>query len=63
MRDFARSIGEDTTDVLRWKRGQRKINARAVIGIVRLHPEILAFELCPEIFPKDLDLVFRKPKI
>ena len=60
MREFARTIGEDTTDIIYWKTGKRKICGRAVVKIVKIHPEILPFELNPEMFPENLDFHFRK---
>ena len=58
LRDFARVIGEDPGDVVRWKYGRAKIRPRAVITICRLHPEVPPHRLCPEIFPADLTLKF-----
>jgi DNA-binding transcriptional regulator YdaS (Cro superfamily) len=60
MREFARFVAEDSTDIMRWKTGKRTITPRAVIKICRKHPEILPFELNPDVFPTDLDFNFRK---
>lgn len=53
-RAFARIIGEDAADVIRWRFGRSKIRPRAVIQICKLHPEIKPYELNAEVFPKDL---------
>ena len=57
-RDFSRHISEDSADVIRWKNGDHKINARAVIKICRLFPEITPYSLNRHVFPKDLQLIF-----
>jgi hypothetical protein len=58
MRDMGRAIGEDGSDIIRWRYGKTKIKARAVIAICRLHPEITPHQLNPDIFPADLRLTF-----
>lgn len=55
---FARAIGEDGSDVIRWRYGRSAIKARAVVAICRLYPQIPPYKLNPEIFPKELNFVF-----
>lgn len=61
-REFARAIGEDAADVIRWRFGRCKIKARAVVNICRLHPHIKPFELNPDWFPEDLTFKFGDTK-
>ena len=58
VREFARAIEEDPADIFRWKVGKRKINPRAVIKIVRLHPEISAHDLNNDVFLKGMTFNF-----
>ena len=58
VREFARAIEEDPADIFRWKVGKRKINPRAVIKIVRLHPEIAAHDLNNDVFLKGMTFNF-----
>jgi hypothetical protein len=58
QREFARAIGEDAADIIRWRYGRSKIKTRAVITLCRLHPEIKPYQLNSEWFPKDLRFVF-----
>lgn len=60
IREFSRSIGEDYSDVQRWRWGERKINPRAVVSICRLHPEIKPYDLNPYVFPDGLIFKFGK---
>ena len=59
-RKFGLAIGEDSSDILRWKKTQRPVSPRAVIKICELHPEILPYELNPYVFPFNLDFKFSK---
>lgn len=58
LRNFARTIREDASDVIRWRYAKAKIHARAVISICRLHPEIIPYQLDSATFPEDLTLKF-----
>ncbi len=58
VREFARAIEEDPADIFRWKVGRRKINPRAVIKIVRLHPKVLAHDLNADVFLKGMTFNF-----
>ncbi len=58
VREFARAIEEDPADIFRWKVGRRKINPRAVIRIVRLHPKVSAHDLNPDVFLKGMTFNF-----
>ena len=62
MREFARTIHEETSDVSRWKGGHKKVTVRALVEIIRLHPVIKAWDLRPDIFPEELEFVFNKVK-
>ena len=62
IREFARCIGEDAMDVMRWRKGKRKINPRAVISICRLHNDIDPWQLNPAVFPDNLTLKFKERK-
>ncbi len=61
LREFARSIGEDGTDVMNWRNGKRKVRPRAVIKICELYPEYKPHDLNPDIFPANLTLNFGEP--
>ena len=61
-REFARAIGEDGADIIRWRMGRSKVKGRAVIAICRLHPEIRPHDLNPEWFPADLSFFFGENK-
>lgn len=58
LREFARAIGEDGADVIRWRYGRSKVKSRAVVAICRLHPDIMPHDLNPEVFPADLKFIF-----
>lgn len=58
VREFARAIEEDPADIFRWKAGKRKINPRAVIKIVRLHPEVWPHELNEDVFLHNMTFNF-----
>ncbi len=58
LREFARAIHEDASDVMRWRYGRARVTPRAVIKICELHPVYLAHELNPDIFPHNLALYF-----
>lgn len=60
IREFARNIEEDPADIFRWRAGKRKINPRAVIQIVRLHPKVNAHDLNPDVFPKGITFNFKE---
>lgn len=58
LREFARAIGEDGSDVMRWRHDRSKVTPRAVIKICKLYPSIAPYKLNPDIFPEDLHFVF-----
>lgn len=58
IREFARAIEEDPADIFRWKAGKRKINPRAVVKIVRLHPIIMPHDLNNDVFLKGMTFNF-----
>lgn len=58
LRDFSRTIQEDSSDVMRWRFGRSKVRPRAVIKICELHPEIQPHELNADIFPAHLTFKF-----
>ena len=60
-RAFARLISEDVSDVHRWCTEEKTITARAIISICRLF-NVSPHLLNPEIFPEDLNFVYRKQK-
>lgn len=57
MRAFARSITEDTSDVIKWKSG-RKIKTRAVMTIAKVY-KIHPHDLRPDLFPEKMKLSFK----
>lgn len=59
LREFAVAIGEEISDVSRWRKG-RKLHPRAVINICRIFPEIKPNNLLPSLYPEDLNFIFRK---
>lgn len=61
-REFARAIGEDPSDVMKWRLGKIKVRPRAVISICRLYPCINPADLNPSVFPADLRLSFGEKK-
>ena len=63
MRAAARYIGEDSSDLQKWRYGKSYIQTRAIISICRLYPHIKPSELNPDIFPADVSLVFDKTKV
>lgn len=61
IREFARVIDEDSSDVFRWKTGKSKIRIQAVLTICKLfhvEPQILR----PDVFTPDVKLTFKKEK-
>lgn len=60
IREFARMIEIDPADVHRWRSGKRKIHPRAVINIVRLHPDLSAHDLNPTVFEEGLTFNFKE---
>lgn len=58
LREFARTIGEAPPDIYLWKDGRRNIHARAVISIVKHHPEYTPHQLNPDIFERGLTFNF-----
>jgi uncharacterized membrane protein YkvA (DUF1232 family) len=62
MREFSRTIHEETSDVSRWKGGHKKITMRALVEICRLHPVIIPWDLRPDVFPENLEFIFKKDK-
>ncbi len=62
VREFARAIEEDPADIFRWKAGKRKINPRAVVKIVKLHPQVKAHELNSDVFLKGMTFNFNGEK-
>lgn len=59
VRAFAREISEDPADIIRWRNGQRMPVTRAVITMCRLYG-VKPNQLNPELFPEDVELVFKK---
>jgi DNA-binding transcriptional regulator YdaS (Cro superfamily) len=59
MREFARTIGEDPADVLRWRDKKNLIQPRAAITIIRLFG-IKPHDLRPDIFPEHTKITFTK---
>lgn len=59
LREFARAIGEDGSDVMRWRYDRSKVTPRAVIKICKLYPAIAPYELNPDVFPEDLVVIFK----
>lgn len=62
MKEFSNIIGEDPSNVLRWKKGASAVTLRAVINLCRRYPELQANHLNPRIIPKDLKFTFIKEK-
>lgn len=60
MRQFARLIMEDVSDVSKWKQGYKTISTRCIVSIARLHPEIRPYDLNPDWFPEDCRITFVK---
>jgi hypothetical protein len=58
LREFARAIREDGSDVMRWRHERGKVRPRAVIKICELFPEYKPHDLNPEVFPAHLTLHF-----
>lgn len=58
VREFSRAIGEDASDVVKWRYSKCAIRVRAVISICRIHPNIKPHDLNPLWFPADLDFKF-----
>ena len=59
---FARTINEDSTDVMRWRYGRSMMSTRAVVSICRLHPKIKPYQLNPKWVPEDLTFKFGAKK-
>lgn len=62
VREFARAIDEDPADIYLWKTGRRKITARAVVSIIKQHPDFEPYELNPWVFEKGMTFQFKKDK-
>lgn len=57
-RKFAKRIGCDIAEVIRWRKGVRKVRVKAVVKIVEIwniSPHILR----PDIFPANLTFIFK----
>lgn len=61
MRELARTLNEDASDVFHWREGNRKIRPDVVVKIARIYG-IDPHWLRPDIFPSDCKLVFTKTK-
>ncbi len=61
-REFAKMIGEEASDVSRWRYGKLSVSPRAVISICRLHKNISPHQLNSAVFPEDVKLTFTKEK-
>lgn len=59
IRSLAKLIGEDSSDISRWRNGFAKISVRAVVSICRLF-DVRANTLRPDIFQSDVELVFKR---
>ena len=59
-REFGRLIQEDPIDIHRWKTGKKPLTARAIIAICRAYPQFKPCYLNPDLFPDDLEFVFRR---
>jgi len=59
MREFARVINEDPSDIHRWKTGKAIVKVRAIITIARLYG-VKPYDLDGDLFPQDLEFVFKK---
>ncbi len=59
IREFARYINEDASDVIRWRSDQTKIKPRAVISMARIYG-IHPFDLRCDLFPDNLKFVFER---
>ena len=62
MKEFSSIIGEDPSNVLRWKKGRSAITLRAVINICRRNKNLQPHDLNPEIIPSDLTFTFIEKK-
>ena len=60
MREFARLICENCSDVSRWCSGEKPVNIRAVLEICRKYPNIKPHQLNAIVFPEDLTFKFKK---
>ncbi len=58
LRAFARDIGEDSSDVIRWKQGKIRIHPRACMTLVRMYG-VSAHDLRPDIFPENCIVKFK----
>lgn len=57
LREFARVISEDSSDVLRWRDKKVAIQPRAVITIVQLFG-VSPHDLRPDVFPPNTKITF-----
>ncbi len=60
MRKFAIAIGEEISQVCKWRYGRKSLPTRTVITICRMYPKIQPYELNPDLFPEDLKFIFKK---
>lgn len=61
LREFARTITEDPTDVVKWRDGKRRVHPRAVMTIARLF-KIEPQELRPDLFDQNTKITFTEEK-
>ena len=57
LREFARIIREDSSDVIKWRDGKRTIHPRAVMTIARLF-KIEPQDLRPDLFDDNTKITF-----
>lgn len=57
MREFARAINEDASDVIKWRDGMR-VKPRAVVTITKIF-NIQPSLLRPDLFPSNLRMTFK----
>lgn len=63
-RDLARLIGEDSSDISRWRANDMSIKSKAVVKICKLYPWVVPHDLNPDAFPKNLRFIYiKKEKI
>jgi hypothetical protein len=58
LREFARAINEDSSDVVRWRKGSSKIHMRAAVCIAKIY-KINIHDLRPDIFPHESKITFK----
>ena len=56
-REFARTINEDISDVIRWRQGKLRVGARAAVSLAKVY-KVKPSDLRPDLFPEELEFVF-----